>query len=244
MEQELHQQGTLRDLLYVIFKHRTKILTVFLTVVLTVAIGSFVMTPVYEAAATILVKIGRENVYTPTTPTAGGGSQVLFDSSREERLNSAAEMVKGRNLVEKVIARVGLKAIFPDMQKKRLLSLPSIRKFMPASAARQATPLENATILFDRQLEVEPIKKSDLIEIKYKNKDPEVAAAVVNALIDVFLEHHLQIYQQNRETEAGRFRVGAGGLPAAEQHQLAAGAAQPDAQAGLRTCNRIGAHAQ
>lgn len=199
MDQEQQQQGTLRDLLYVIFKHKAKILTVFFTVVLTVGIGSFVMTPVYEATATILVKIGRENVYTPTTPAAGGGSQVLFDSSREERLNSAAEMIKGRNLIEKVIGDLGLKKIFPDSDKKPLFALPSLSTLLPSATTHASSPLEKATLDFAEQLEVETIKKSDLIEIRYQHEDPAVAAEVVNKLIDAFLEHHLRVYQQNRE---------------------------------------------
>jgi uncharacterized protein involved in exopolysaccharide biosynthesis len=63
-------QGTLRDFLYIIFKHKAKILTIFLAIVLTESIGSFVMAPTYEATAKILVKFGRENVYATTTQSS------------------------------------------------------------------------------------------------------------------------------------------------------------------------------
>jgi hypothetical protein len=43
-EQET-QQGTLRDFLYVIFKHKTKIAAIFLSVVATVTVDSFVIPP-------------------------------------------------------------------------------------------------------------------------------------------------------------------------------------------------------
>ena len=68
MDTTLEPQGTLRDIFYIIFKHKVKICTLFFTVVLTVTAGSFLMSPTYEATSKILLKFGRENVYTPTTP--------------------------------------------------------------------------------------------------------------------------------------------------------------------------------
>ena len=59
MNGETDTQGTLRDLLHILFKHQAKIITIFLTVVITVTIGSFLMSPVYEASSKILVKFGR-----------------------------------------------------------------------------------------------------------------------------------------------------------------------------------------
>jgi uncharacterized protein involved in exopolysaccharide biosynthesis len=54
MNGESEAQGNLRDLLNVIFKHKAKIVIIFLTVVVTVTIGSFLMPPVYEASSKIL----------------------------------------------------------------------------------------------------------------------------------------------------------------------------------------------
>ena len=78
--------GSLRDLLNILFKHKAKMLTIFATIVITVTVGTFLMAPVYEASSKVLVKFGRENVFTPTSPTAGGNQPILFDSSREEAL--------------------------------------------------------------------------------------------------------------------------------------------------------------
>lgn len=190
MNNENEAQGTLRDLLYVIFKHKTKMIIIFLTVVLTVTIGTFLMSPVYEASSRLLVKFGRENVYMPTAPTAGGSSPILFDSSREERINSEVEIIKGRNLIEKVIRDLGVKNIYPGIDKKPVIPRPSFEKI---------SPLEKATLVFEKKLSVEGVTKADIISIKFQHNNPIVAAKVVNKLIDVFLEHHLAVYKQVQE---------------------------------------------
>ena len=176
MNTENGAQGTLRDLLYVIFKHRAKMITIFLAVVITVTICSFLMPPVYEASSRILVKFGRENVFMPTSPTVSGSPPVLFDSSKGERINSAIEMLKGRNLIEKVVSDIGVKHIYPDIDKE-----------------------EQAIPTFEKKLTVEGIEKSDIINIKFQHGDPVIASQVVNKLIDIFFDHHLSVYKQSQK---------------------------------------------
>ena len=190
MNGESEAQGNLRDLLNVIFKHKAKIVIIFLTVVVTVTIGSFLMPPVYEASSKILIKFGRENVYMPTSPAAGGNQPVLFDSSREERINSEVEILKGRSLIEKVLNDISVKKIYPDIDKKPLIPRPGSKKL---------TPLNKATLAFEKKLTVEGVKKSDIIDIKFQHGDPEIAAQVVNELIDTFLDHHLTVYKQSKQ---------------------------------------------
>ena len=72
MNTENKAQGALRDQLYVIFKHKTKMITIFLTIVVTVTTLTLMKPLVYESKARILVKFGRENVYMTTSPTLKG----------------------------------------------------------------------------------------------------------------------------------------------------------------------------
>lgn len=190
MNDERESQGTLRDLLNVVFKHQATIILIFLTVVVTVTIGSFLMPPVYEASSKILIKFGRENVYLPTSPAASGSPPILFDSSREERINSEVEILKGRNLIEKVLTDLGVKTIYPDIDKKPLIPIPSLSVL---------SPLDQATLIFEKKLTVEGVKKSDIIDIRFQHKEPAIAAQVVNKLIDAFLDHHLTVYKQSQQ---------------------------------------------
>ena len=154
MDTTFELQGTLRDLLYIIFKHKRKMLILFLSIVLTVTIGSLLMSPTYEASSKVLVKFGRENVYMPTTPAGGGSSQVLLDPSREERINSAVEMFQGRNILEQVISDVGAANIYPDLDKKPWISLGTSTKLSPA---------DRAFLILQKKLSVEAVKKSNIL---------------------------------------------------------------------------------
>jgi uncharacterized protein involved in exopolysaccharide biosynthesis len=186
MDRENEAYGTLRDSFFIIFKHRVKIIIIFLTIVLTVTIGTFLVSPTYEAFSQILVKFGRENIYTPTAT----GSQVLIDtSSKEDRINSEVEIIKGRNLIEKVITELGIKNIYPYLNEKPLTS---------GSSSKKISSFEKAISLFQTKLEVEPITKSDIIEIKFQHGNPVIAAQVVNKLIDAYLEHHITVYKQSQ----------------------------------------------
>jgi uncharacterized protein involved in exopolysaccharide biosynthesis len=187
MDTTFEPQGTLRDILYIVFKHKVKICTLFFTVVLTVTAGSLIMSPTYEASSKILLKFGRENVYSPTTP-AGGGTPIVMDLSREERLNSEVEMLTGRNLAERVIRDIGLEALYPKLLEKPLFSF---------GASGKLTPFDQALLVFEKKLTVEAVKKSNIIVIQFQHKDPAVAARVVNKLVAVFLEHHISVYKES-----------------------------------------------
>jgi uncharacterized protein involved in exopolysaccharide biosynthesis len=187
MDTTLEPQGTLRDIFYIIFKHKVKICTLFFTVVLTVTAGSFLMSPTYEASSKILLKFGRENVYSPTTP-AGGSTPIVMDLSREERLNSEVEMLTGRNLAEKAIRDIGLEALYPELLEKPLFSF---------GAPSKLTPFDRALLVFEKKLTVEALKKSNIIDIRFQHQDPAAAARVVNTLVAVFLEHHISVYKES-----------------------------------------------
>ena len=189
MHTENETLGTLRDVLNIIFKHKAKMITIFLTVVVTVAVGSFLISPVYEASSKILVKFGRENVFTPTNQAAGGNS-ILFENSREERINSEIEIFKGRNLIEQTITTVGINTLYPNIDKKPLI---------PRPWRKQLTPLEKATLAFEKKVSVEGVRKSDVIAIKFQHGDPEIASQAVNNLITAFLDHHLSVYKKSQQ---------------------------------------------
>ncbi len=183
---ENKSQGNLRDLLTVIFKYKVIMITIFLTVVAVVTVGTFRTAPTYEASSEILVKFGRENVFAPTIASSQGGSPILFNSSREEGINSKVQILKGRNLIEKVINDLGINTLYPDITKKN-----------PTPDSRGLTSLEKAILSSEKGLSVEAIKNSNIISIKFKHKDPLIAAQFVNKLVSVFLEHHLSIYKES-----------------------------------------------
>jgi len=167
METIEFRQSSLRDFLHIIFKRKNQILLFFAVTVCTVVVGTFVTRPTYEAKAQILVKMGRENLYIPPNST---NSQVI-NFSRDNQINSEIELLKSQSLAETVIKSLGPETIYKNLDHK------------------------NTVLNFQTSLSVEGIKKSDVIEVSFKHKDPEMAALIVNTLANAYLDEHLLVHK-------------------------------------------------
>ena len=194
---------SLRDILDVIFKRKSFLLLFFLTVILAVAGGTFLIKPVYEASAQILIKRGRESVFVP----AGRDANPVISYNREELINSEIEILKSRSLAEKVVLMMGPTVLYEKLKDsepgfiasilKRLGDLlASDRKEKLTALQRRTLNLDLATSMFLKNLDIECIKKSNVVRITFKHHDRRLAAMVVNNLVDIYLDEHLAIHKR------------------------------------------------
>jgi uncharacterized protein involved in exopolysaccharide biosynthesis len=186
--------ASLRDLLQICFKRKNQILVFFGVVFLTVLIGTFLAKPKFEATAQILVKLGRESMFTPAT----GTSRPVIAVDREERINSEIEILKSPVLAEKVITGLGLATIYPELKEDSPGILGRFFERLGAVKSmdeRTSIKLEQTIERFQKAVEIEGIKKSNVIQINFKHTDPQMAALVVNKLADVYLDQHLKVHK-------------------------------------------------
>ena len=184
MTNQQQDTGSLRDFLTVIFKHKTKILTIFLSTVATVTIGSFLISPVYEAKSSVLVNVGREYIYRPEDAERGPTISV----NKEETVNSEISILVSRDLIENVITTLQVKELYPELSEDSF----SLLRAMGIGATM--TPLQAAVIKFEKDLSVEVVKKSSVIEITYQHKEPQLAAKAVNLLVELYKGKHFQVH--------------------------------------------------
>ena len=184
---------SLRDFLRVLFKRKTQILLFFAVTFVTVAVGTFMVKPTYQAVAQILVKLGRENIYVP----ASGSSNPVINFNREEQINSEIEILKSRSLATEVLHELGPETIYEDIAKGPGGLRAAI---FPAKASAQ-TPAEKAFLQMQKALDVQGIKKSNVIEVSFKHTDPETAATVANKLSNLFLDRHLSVHKTPQSYE-------------------------------------------
>jgi uncharacterized protein involved in exopolysaccharide biosynthesis len=171
------QGGSLRDFLSILFKRKAAILTILFMSVITVAVGSFLTDPTYEAASSLLVKVGREFIYRPEVGV--GDKAPVISINQEEAVNSEINILTSRDLAERVIKTIGLANFYPA------------RASAPPS---RMTPLEAGIIAFQKNLTARGLKKSSVIEVTFRHKDPKIAAQAVNLLVDFFKEKHLAVH--------------------------------------------------
>jgi uncharacterized protein involved in exopolysaccharide biosynthesis len=172
-----HQEHhtSLRDLLTILFKHKVKIFLVFVVIVATVTAVTFLIPPTYEAQSTILVKFGREYTYRPEVTDKAPAISV----NQEEAINSEIKIMTSGYVIEKVIRTLQVDTVYPDLLR---------------STSGSTTLLDAAMRRFSKNLKVEVLNKTNVLQVSFQHRDPKIAARAVNLLVDFYKERHFQVY--------------------------------------------------
>lgn len=182
--EEATQGSSLRDFLNILFKHKAKVLVIFLTTIAAVTAGSFLIPPTYEAKSTLLVKFGRELIYRPEVGERSTDTRSIVPLN-EEVINSEIQILTSQDLIEKVINTVKIENLYPNLIGNQPGKIP---------------PMAAAIHKFEKALSVEGIKKSSIIQVNFQHRDPATAARVVNLLTELLKEKHLRVYSDTKST--------------------------------------------
>jgi uncharacterized protein involved in exopolysaccharide biosynthesis len=169
------QHGNVRDILTVLLKYKRRIMTVFLGTIVTVTLGSFLMTPIYESQATIMVKMGREHMYRPEVGATGPA--ISYDQNRI--MESEIQILSSRDLIEGVLSKLGVATLYPDLADR---------------PPKNMTPLDAALEEVQQNLTFVPVKDSNVIRIKFQHPSAEASAQLVNHLTERLMEKHLKVF--------------------------------------------------
>ncbi len=165
---------TLQEILQVICKRWLIIGLTLLVTVTTFAIVTITLTPIYEANAVLLVKFGRQYIYLP----AAGGQESVISRNREALFNTEIQILKSRELIERVIQSVGAASLYPEL----------------ASWVTPEEALAQAVRQFYRQLSVLVVPDSEAIRVSFRHPQPDMTSKVVNAWVAFYQEAHLRMY--------------------------------------------------
>ena len=174
----------LEDILIIFFKHKYKILAAFFTVLVAVTIKTQMTTPVYETQSRLMVQSGRESLSRSEVPD--DKERVILDLS--SLVTTETNILTSADLIEEVITDLGVENIYPDMIE------PSPKGPTPVNEAT----IKSATFRFKGQLSASPVKGSNVINVSFRHKDPQVAARAVNQLIESLKAKHIEIFSNPR----------------------------------------------
>ncbi|HSS21583.1 MAG TPA: Wzz/FepE/Etk N-terminal domain-containing protein [Pyrinomonadaceae bacterium] len=180
-------QVSIRDVAGILFRHKLLLCATFLTVVLGTAVITFLMPNEYESRMKILVKNTRSDV--PITPQQTLGSTGnFFDSDvSENQINSEIELLTSEDLLKQVVIDCGLYGGGGSS-----ISATLGIKSAPRS---KDTQIEEAAKKLAKDLVITPVKKANIIEVKYTSAAPEKAAVVLQKLQDLYLDKHLKLHR-------------------------------------------------
>ena len=145
---------TLRDIVTPLFRRRKLVVLAFLTVVLGTILGIILLPKNYEAKMKILVK--RERVDAAVSP---GRDTPLANPGdvTEEELNSEVELLKSRDLLEKVVVSCNLQDSRPGAMWNRLF--PTAVALGTDPRPDNAKDVSEAVANLEKKLDVEPLKR-------------------------------------------------------------------------------------
>src|SRR5271154_2180009 len=179
---ERRQEGpvspTMRELATILFRQRKLFIGVSGLILVLAVVYAFAGAT-YRSHVRVLVRRGRADP--PVTAQPNAPPDFSRVEVTEEQLNSEVELLKDNDVLRRVVRANDLGA--QDW----------LRWLRPHE--EQAAREERAAKTLSNRLEVEPIKKTDLIAVSYDASDPQVAAQVLKSLAGIYLEKHMEVHR-------------------------------------------------
>ena len=170
---------TIHDYLRILVKRRWAALAVFVLVVSTTALYSFTTTPLYQATVQILVERTLPRVM-DTKENPGG------ESKSEEFYQTQYKLLESKALAKRVVNKLNLKQ--HPFYSPIFRGLP---KDADEAKIQQAEERLFGSIISN--VVVSPIRTSSLVNISFLNPDPKLAAQIVNALAQSYIEQSMDL---------------------------------------------------
>lgn len=164
---------SLRDVAASLFRRKWLILITLATTVTATCVFAWLTPDKYESRMKLLVK----NMRADAPVTAGNESVSDKQEISESQIASQMELLKGRDLLEEVVRQTNLAK--PEIPNAEITN----------------KDVERAVYKLEKELQITPVKKANLIEVSYSSVSPETAALVLNKLAELFLEKHLRLHR-------------------------------------------------
>jgi polysaccharide biosynthesis transport protein len=159
------------DILFILFKHKWKILLCASAGLLAAAGLYFFLPPMYESQAKLLVRY----VVDKSAVDGLDSSSKTMGSPSEGAINSEVEILTSTDLTMQVAEAIGV-----DRLAK--------------GAGVKATTADVAQSIF-KALKVGPVKETNIISVAYENEDPKLAMQVLQELVTRYFDKHLEVHR-------------------------------------------------
>lgn len=169
---------TARELALVLFRQR-KVFVCGATLVMLAALVYIFAGARYQAEMKVLVRRGRADA--PLSAGENAPLDLTRTAMTEEELNSEVELLKDNEVLHQVVENAGL------------AGHDWLHFLRPGEG--HAERVERAARRLGKKLQVEPVKKTNLITVTYSADDPQVAARVLQTLADAYVAKHAVVHR-------------------------------------------------
>ncbi|CAN5151450.1 hypothetical protein BH10PSE4_BH10PSE4_06900 [soil metagenome] len=165
---------TVRELLTPAFYYKREAILAFLIPVVLAIVAVFLAQPIYVAQSRLLILLGDDYVFRSDMGAAAPG--MSFD--RAQIVHAEMEILTAKDLRTKAISEIGLSRVYPAL-------------------AAEPQGLEKAAEQLSKDLTIDNVPQSNVIELSLRNKNPEVAANLLNKLVALYIERRRSIFEQS-----------------------------------------------
>ncbi|MBN2375010.1 MAG: hypothetical protein JXD22_01315 [Sedimentisphaerales bacterium] len=195
----------------VLIQHRKFIITSTILVLLAMFCVLLILDPKYEVSTSVFIKFGREM----TAPATVGNAVVMPASKRPEDITSEIEIMKNRHLWTELVNYFGedyffgepvADTFFKKVKQKARRAYMTVRKTLGQALVtlgfrRELTNLERVVMTLQSSVEIEPIRKSDVIEIRMRTTDPDAGEEILAKFLELYQESHLKAHTTPKAKE-------------------------------------------
>jgi capsular exopolysaccharide synthesis family protein len=178
------EQLSLTSIWRTIFKHKLLFLSSMAVVLGAAIVQTATMTPIYESVARLQIDPSRSNTLgldEMINEKLGGG-----DSSN--RLMTEVKVIQSDTVAERVIDSLALAKVpaFADKNSTNITIADPVA-MLPKDRERLLDRFRSA-------LNVRAIPNTDIVEVRFRNRDPQLATDVANAIVERYMQRTLQTH--------------------------------------------------
>jgi len=187
----------MKEILTVLFRRKWHALGFFVLIAGVPLALSYVLPARYEATATLLLTPGRYKK--PFVPTERDSRTPFMQVSMED-VGSEVEILLSRPVLAEVVDRTHLdrECAPAGLRTRADLACAAGRVFgstLRALGLTATVPAREAAIdRLRRRVDVEFVKRTNVIEVSWRGATPDLARDVVNALVEAYLTHHIAVH--------------------------------------------------
>ncbi|MGH9381485.1 MAG: GumC family protein [Thermoanaerobaculia bacterium] len=164
-----------RSVLAALRRHKLLFAVAFLATLAPIVAWTFKLTPLYEAAAVVMVQLGREYSQQVTV----GDRQAVLNRDPQAALNTELQILLSRDLTEAVVERLGAETLYPDLAEQ-----PISDEEKSLAAAGELGGAFTARLLPD----------SSVIQIALRHPNRLTAERALTVLFEEFRQKHLDTF--------------------------------------------------
>jgi uncharacterized protein involved in exopolysaccharide biosynthesis len=173
---------TMRDLIAPLFRRKRAMIGAFIAFTILTSLAAYSLSSSYKVRVELLVNRDRVDPSVTAQTTSGGPTTQL--PLTEEEINSEAEILLSPDLLRQVVLANNLQ----DREHKSIVA-------WIVNPQNDEWYISRAVDHLAKGLNIEVVKKTNMIGVTYKSTDPKIAYGVMEKLSNLYMEKHLAVHR-------------------------------------------------